>query len=140
MAVTINLWAILVSVVASVVLGFIWYGPLFGKKWMELNGMKMPDPKPGFSVMVKPIIISLIGAFFASFVLARLIAVGSAYLGFSGISNGLATALMVWVGFVVPVLFNFAGWEGKSWKLFFINGGYWLAYLLIAGAVIAAWV
>ena len=139
MTVTINVWAILVCVVVSVVLGFIWYGPLFGKKWMALNGMKMPNPKPGFSVMVKPIIISVVGAFFMGFVMARLIAVGTAYLGFSGISNGLATALMVWVGFIVPVLFNFSGWEGKSWKLFFINSGYWLAFLLISGTIISVW-
>lgn len=137
MAVSINLWSIIISIVMSVVLGFIWYGPLFGKQWMALNGMKMPDPKPGFKVMIKPICISLAGALFMSYVLSRLIAVGVAYLGFTGVSNGLAIGLMMWVGFIVPVLFNYAGWEGKSWKLFFINGGYWLVFLLISGSVIS---
>jgi len=138
--ISINLWALILSIIFSVVLGFIWYGPLFGKKWMALNGMKMPDPKPGFSVMVKPILISLVGALCMSFVLARLIAIGGAYLGVSGVGNGLATAFMVWVGFIVPIHFNSAGWEGKPWTLFFINTGYWLVYLLVIGSLIAAWV
>jgi hypothetical protein len=140
MGVSINLWAIVVSILGSVVLGFIWYGPLFGKKWMALNGMVMPEVKPAFSTMLKPIVISFVGALFMSFVLARLIAVGGAYFGISGISNGLATAFMVWLGFIVPVHFNSAGWEGKSWTLFFINSGYWLVYLLLIGMLIAAWV
>jgi hypothetical protein len=52
-------------------------------------------------------------------------------------ANVFAAALMMWVGAVVPVLFNFAGWEGKSWKLFVINGGYWLVYLLGVATILS---
>lgn len=139
MEIAINYWAILVAAVASVVLGSFWYGPLFGKKWMELNGMKMPDPKPSASVMVKPMVISIIGTIFLSLVLARLISVGEAYLGFGGVANGLTTAFMAWLGFIVPVNLNFTAWEGKSWTLFAINTGYWLVLMLAVGAMLAAW-
>jgi hypothetical protein len=139
MEIAINYWAVLVAAVASVVLGSLWYGPLFGKKWMELNGMSMPDPKPPVSAMVKPAIMSIIGTVFMSLVLARLISVGEAYLGFGGAANGLATAAMAWIGFVVPVNLNFTAWEGKPWALFAINTGYWLVLMLAVGAMLAVW-
>jgi hypothetical protein len=133
----INGWAIVISIVVSVVLGFLWYGPLFGKKWMALNGMTMPDPKPGFSTMIKPMLISFVGAFFMSYVLSIAISIGQT-LGQTGIACALAIAVTNWLGFIVPIHFNSAGWEGKPWTLFFINTGYWLVYLLVIAAVIEA--
>ena len=34
----VNWIAIVVCVVAAMALGFVWYGPLFGKLWLELMG------------------------------------------------------------------------------------------------------
>lgn len=34
----LNFPAIFVSALSSFIVGWLWYGPLFGKKWMELNG------------------------------------------------------------------------------------------------------
>ncbi len=39
----INYLAILVCGVLSMVIGAIWYGPLFGKKWMEICGVNADD-------------------------------------------------------------------------------------------------
>ncbi len=132
----INFWAIIISMVLSVVLGFLWYGPLFGKQWMTLSGIKMPDQKPGMDAMIKPIILSLIGAFLMSFVLSFSITFGNSYVGITGIAGGLTCAFFNWLGFVVPTYLNFTGWEGKSWTLFFINTGYWLVFLLLSSIAI----
>lgn len=35
---SINYWAVLVSAFCAFFIGWIWYGPLFGKLWMKLNG------------------------------------------------------------------------------------------------------
>jgi hypothetical protein len=35
----INYFAVLACGVISIVLGFLWFGPLFGKLWMSLSGM-----------------------------------------------------------------------------------------------------
>jgi len=37
----INYLAVLVAVVLQFVLGFLWYGPLFGEPWMEMVGFDM---------------------------------------------------------------------------------------------------
>lgn len=39
----INHLAVLVSVIWMFVLGFLWYGPLFGESWMSMVGLTMED-------------------------------------------------------------------------------------------------
>lgn len=133
----INWWAVIASMIVSIVLGFIWYGPLFGKMWMKLSGINMPG-KPSTGMMVKPIILSLIGAFFMTWVLSMSIGLYNAYYATAGFGAAFTMAFMLWLGFHVPAYLNFTGWEGKSWKLFFINAGYWLVFLLISAAIIVS--
>lgn len=139
MILAVNYWAVLVSALVSVPLGFIWYGPLFGKPWMRLSGIAMPNPRPPMKVMLKPMIISLIGAFLMAFTLEHSLIFGLTYLSLSGAWTGLQTAFWNWLGFVVPVTLAPSAWEGKSWTLWFINAGYWLALLAIMGLILAAW-
>lgn len=133
----LNFWAVFASMILSVALGFIWYGPLFGKKWMELSGVSMPEGKQPASVMARPIILSLIGAFFMACVLSFSITFHNAYYLTTGIPTALSMAFLLWVGFIVPPYLNFTGWECKPWALFFINSGYWLVFLLISAAIFA---
>lgn len=132
MQVDVNWLAVLVNMVLSIVLGFIWYGPLFGKKWAALSGIPMPAEKPPFKTMIKPIIFSLVGALFMSYVLSMGIAA-------AGAVTGMVAGFFGWIGFIVPVYLNSSGWEGKPWTLFAINAGYWLVYLFAAGAILGAW-
>jgi hypothetical protein len=134
----LNIWAILISMVVSVALGFLWYGPLFGKKWMALSGIKMPEQGEPMPSMKKPILLSFIGAILMSSVLTCVIYFHNAFYLTTGMSTALAMAAVVWFGFIVPVYLNYAGWEGKPAALFFINAGYWLVFLLISAAIISA--
>ena len=134
----IHLWALVAIMVLSVILGFIWYGPLFGKKWMKLSGIVMPNKKPSMGSMWKPIVLSFVGSFLLGYVLSALIAFHNAYYLTSGYGSEFSFAFLVWLGFMVPVYLNLKGWEGKSWTLFWINAGYWLVFLMIASALIVA--
>ena len=134
----INISALIASMISSVVLGFIWYGPLFGKHWMKHAGIKMPDKKPDASMMVKPVLLSFVGALLMTFALASSIAFHGAYYGVSGYTSAVSLAFFLWLGFIVPTYLNFVGWEGKSWTLFAINTGYWLVFLVIVARVIVA--
>jgi hypothetical protein len=132
----INIWTLLAAMVFSVILGFVWYGPLFGKSWMKLSGIVMPDQKPGFAAMLKPMILSFIGAVLMATVLSFVIAFHDSYYATSGLAPALSIAVMAWLGFIVPLYLNLSGWEGKPWTLFFINTGYWLVYLLAIASFI----
>ncbi|MDO8488446.1 MAG: DUF1761 family protein [bacterium] len=39
--VPVNYLAILAAAVLSMVLGFLWFGPLFGQTWMKLMGLAL---------------------------------------------------------------------------------------------------
>jgi hypothetical protein len=58
----LNYWAILTAMAASIVLGFLWCGPILGKAWMKETGMS-PDHKPDPKVMRRGMILMLIGSF-----------------------------------------------------------------------------
>ena len=40
---SVNYFAIVVGAVLSMVIGAVWYGPLFGKKWLEIVGATAED-------------------------------------------------------------------------------------------------
>ena len=143
--VPINYFAILVCGVASVVLGFIWFGPLFGKTWMRLAGMPddaMERAKADPAMkrkMYTGYFIAFVAALIGAVVLDHNLVFGSAYLHMSGLSAGFQAGFWNWLGFTVPPTLGMVLWEGKSWKLWTIINAYWLLLFLIMGAILALW-
>src|SRR5258706_2519733 len=140
-AVPISYLAVLVAAASSVVLGFLWYGPLFGKMWMKWTGMKMPKtmtPKMK-QMMMRSYGLTIVGSLIMSFVLAHALIFASAYLPITGVAAGLMTGVWNWLGFVVPISLNSVLWEGKSWKLWALNNGYALVALSMMGVILAIW-
>jgi hypothetical protein len=150
----INYWAVLVASIASMVIGSIWYGPLFGKKYMSLMGMDSWSEEKK-AEMKKGMTWSYVGQFLASFVMflifACLLKIVPVFFNTSdvpaianlaplyvGAVGGVITALWVWLGFVVPLAFGDALWGGKM-SLFWLSIGNMLVTLLVAGAIIGAW-
>ena len=141
--VDINYWAVLVSAVASMVVGFIWYGPLFGKVWSQLMGWGEMTPEKMAEMQKKAMpkyAITFLGALVMGFVLSHALVFASTYLNESGVSAGLQTGFWNWLGFIVPISLGSVLWDGKPWKLWFINAGYYLVGLLLMGVILALWV
>jgi len=110
----INWVALIAAAIASMVVGFIWYGPLFGKAWMKLTGKKeMGDKKE----MPKTYAI----LFAASLVTAYVLSV----LGAS-----FNTAFWVWLGFQATLSLHAVLFEKQSWNLYFLKAGHQLVSLL----------
>ena len=137
MEVPVNYLAVLVAAIVPMVLGFLWYGPLFGKQWMAWSGV-VPDAGAKAKVNIG-YAVAFVGALLMSYVLSHLIVFASAYMQTSGTVAGLSTGFWVWLGFVAPVLLGHTLWEGKPWKLYFLNNSYQLLSLLIMSAILAAW-
>ncbi len=143
--VPINYWAVLAAAVAQIVLGSLWYGPLFGKSWAGLIGwtpeametMKR-DPK-GKAKMMRGYIFMAVGAFLMAWILDHAIIFASAYLLITGVAAGLAVGFLNWLGFIAPILLSSVLWEGKPWKLWFINASYYLVGLLVMGTILSLW-
>ena len=146
MEVPINYLAVLVSAVAAIVLGMLWYGPLFGKAWIKEVGhtpedMQRAKTDPAAkSAMMRSYALMSLTALVMAFVFAHALAFANDYLGASGPVAGLTGAFWNWLGFVVPPTLAMVLWENRSWKYFFITSGYYLASLAIMGVILTLWV
>ena len=118
----INILAILVAVIAHMIIGTLWYSRfLFGKQWASLIGISLEE-KPAPYKMLLMFIASLLTAFILSVLLFFL---APLYI------LAVMIALAVWIGFILPTTLNPILWVKKSWKLFFINAGFYLVSLLV---------
>lgn len=129
----VNYWAVLVAAVVSMVIGFLWYGPFFGKQWMKWS--KAPKKKPKGSAMARDSILGLINTFVMLAVLALLYM----YVGVVTLAGGMWIAFLVWLGFVATTTMGTVLWEKKPFRLWLLNNVYSLLVLLISGAILVAW-
>lgn len=130
----VNYVAVIAGTVISMVVGFLWYGPLFGKQWMRMMGMKKEDIKPeeGNKAMLMMVLPALITAYvMAVFVksLAATDAVSGAMVGF-----------WAWLGFVATVGASSVLFEKKPTNMYLLNQGHYLVVFAILGALFAIWV
>jgi hypothetical protein len=140
MMVPINYLAVLVAAVASMVIGSLWYGPIFGKKWIALMGWTEEQMNSAKAKgMGKSYALMFVGSLLMAYVLAHSVIYAAYYMRVSGFSAGLMVGFWNWLGFVVPVSLGSVLWEGKSWKLWFLNVGYYLVTLMVMGAILAVW-
>ena len=140
MEVPVNYLAVLVAAIASMVIGSLWYGPLFGKQWMAWSGMSPADLESAKQKgMAKSYAIMFVGSLVMAYVLAHALVFASAYLEAEGVSAGLTVGIWNWLGFVAPVTLGTVLWEGKPWKLWIINNGYYVVTLLVMGVILALW-
>ena len=135
--------AILASVVASWVVGGIWYGPLLGKAWVKAQGFPA-DFKPSGAEMRRGMALNLLGTLLMAFVLAHSTEVWHASVWGLGPDKapyvyGFFAGFFTWLGFIVPMLLNAVAFERKSWKLFAINAAYQLVSLQIMGMILCYW-
>jgi len=139
----INVVAVLVATVATLILGFFWYAKLFAKPWMREMGYD-PNMRPDRKTMAKGMALSVIGNFLFAWVLAfylagwRLLPGGPAEFG--TLAFALNSGLSVWIGFFLPVHLSRVVWEKHSWKLFFINSGYNLVATGVVALILAYWI
>lgn len=131
-SVSINWWAIIIAVLSAIVIGTLWYGPLFGKRWMKLVNLRRGSSSP-----VAPMLIMLGLAFVQAFVLAHFIDYARFfYTDYSDLSVGLLTGLWAFVGFILPVLVSNTIFAKGSIELLKINLGNQFVTLLVIGAII----
>ena len=130
----LNYFAVGAGAVIMMVLGALWYGPLFTKPWLVAMGKSMEEIQAQGG-MAGAYAISFAGALAASFVMALVIS-GS---GVDNIIGGALTGALLWLGFVATSSLGSVVFEGRSVTLYMINNGYHLVGYTIVGALMAVW-
>jgi len=128
-----NYRAIVVSAVAYWMLGALWYGVLFGQRWMALEGITMEQARRVNPVF--PYVITLALDLLIAFVLAQLCLWRNANTA----ARGAAVGVLLWIGIVGPIVLTTYMYEMRSKELFAINEFYPLVGLCLMGVILGAW-
>ena len=96
--VPVNLIAVFSAAVASMSVGYLWYGPLFGKLWMKEMGMKGTMSEAAILGMAKSYAIMFVGSLVMAYVLAHAIFFASTYLNMTGLPAGIMSGFWNWLG------------------------------------------
>jgi hypothetical protein len=134
----INYVTILGAGVTSLVVGSIWYGPLFGKKWMEVCGVNEMDEAKRKQMQKEA--LPLYGIQFALTLLQLYVLVD---LVNSENGSAVGIAFWMWLGFVMPTIAGSAMWNNNpnnvKGAMFLIQAGYQLVMFLIYGYMLGLW-
>lgn len=137
----IHYLAVGLAVLASFLIGFIWYSFLFSKSWQKEMGYteKMEIDKKR---MIKSLLINVIGTFLMAWVLAHNIAAwdpkswGLDKAFMPPVGAALSSAIFTWLGFYVPQDLNKVSFQMRSWKLFLIDTSFNLVSLSVAAFIL----
>ncbi len=115
----INVWAVIVATLSTMVVGSIWYTPkVFGNYWMRVAKV---SPSGDSKDAVKPILITLIVSFVSAWVLAGSAAIAQHFYGGSFLANTLITAIILWAGFTASRFITHDAFEGRPAGLTVLN-------------------
>jgi hypothetical protein len=128
-----NYFAVVVCAVVYWLLGGLWYGLIFSKRWMELENMTEVQAR-GMNVALAYIITFILNLLMA-YVLAQLCSWRNA----NTLGRGAAIGVLLWVGIVAPITYTTHMYEMRPKELFAINEFYPLVGLCLMGAILGAW-
>jgi hypothetical protein len=114
--------AILVGTVALMVLGFLWYGPLFGKQWAAARGIPMNSDMGG---MGKPLALTA--------VYSLVFNIGVAYMApFDDIEAALVMGVIAGLFLIGAAMYSAVVWAKQSTTVFVIDAAYWFVAVAVA--------
>ncbi|MFQ5797138.1 MAG: DUF1761 domain-containing protein [Bacteroidota bacterium] len=134
--VDINLLAVLVAAIASMIVGAVWYSPaLFAKRWLALMKKSEAELEQMKKKAPRAYALSFVGALVMSYVLAHIVDCAQA----TTVAGGLESGFWLWLGFVGTTNLSGVLFEDRPTGLYLINMGHYLVSLLIMGAILAVW-
>jgi len=128
-----NYAAVFIAALAYWLLGAVWYGVLFGARWMVLEKVSVEQAKSMNPVV--PYVVSFVLNILIAYSLAQICIWRNA----NTIGRGASVGVLLWIGFVGPITFTTYMYEMRPTELFAINQFYPLAGMVLMGAIIGTW-
>jgi hypothetical protein len=130
----INHLAVLVAVVLQFVLGFLWYGPIFGEPWMGMVGLDMATVEanpPGAGEWITNIFSAVVSMYVLAWLFTK--------IPVTSLLQGLGVGLLIGFSFVLLSIMTSGMFAKDPYGLAWITGGFTTVGLGIGGAVLGAW-
>jgi hypothetical protein len=130
---SVNWLAVVVCVVINMVAGFVWYHPkvFYNAWWRGLGNSEDEQTDPSPVLYLFTIIAAFVEGVIVSMVLSA--------IGATSIGSGLLAGFLIWLGFVATTHLVNNLFAGRPWKVWAIEVGNHLVYLLICGAILSVW-
>ena len=129
----INPLAVVIAAIVPMVLGFVWYGPLFGSTWMAARGItreQMGQVNVGQAYGLTTVL-----AIVTAVAMAMVLSAAST----QDLTTGVTLGAIMGVGLVATALVTNGIFEERSWTLVMLNAGYQVVSLILMGAVLGIW-
>ena len=130
----INHLAVLAAFVLLTVLGFLWYGPFFGDRWMAMVGLDMAAIEanpPGAGIWISNVVATIVPLYTLAWLFVR--------LGVDSGVRGAGYGLLIAFSFVFLSVLTGNLFAQRPYALTWITGGYSMAALTLAGFILGAW-
>lgn len=129
----INWWAVMVVAAFNMFLGSLWYGPLFGRRWMALMNMNREDLESGSNPLTY--VVPLAGAVVSALVLAVLLNNMRVYAWWAGAAWGS----LLWFAFGATGLLTTGTFESTPRARSWLFIGYMEIVHAVGGAILVLW-
>jgi len=135
---SINWLAVIACVVASMIIGSIWFSPkTFYPGWWKAIGRFETDA-PGMTNMGMVWGLTVLASFVQAVFISLMVNVMGSLSGGTSLAAGATAGFMLWLGFVAPSSLTnklFAG-QLKAWLY---EAGNHLVTFVVMGAILGAW-
>ena len=131
----INFISVALAGVVGWFVGALWYGVL-GKQWMAALGWSEADmagPDGKRQMPMGPMVLALLANVIMALMLAGVI---GHIAPRPNMAAGLVSGALVWFGFVITTEAVNNAFQKRKAMLTLIDGGHWLAVLIVQGLVI----
>lgn len=142
----INFLPILVAAFIPNALGALYYGPLFGKTWMDSMGKTEEDLKGRHEAIIYG------GAYLLSFIIAFVLNLNIEFMhrdvndagelifsSFHTFKHGMFHGGLIGTAIVSPVIISLGFFHNASTKNILLNVGFWILAFSLMGGVLDMW-
>jgi hypothetical protein len=127
----INIWAVLLATLSTMIVGSVWYTPkVFGSWWEKAARVENP------ANAVRAIVITVIVSFVSAWVLAGAAAIAQEFYGGSFLINSLVTAVILWAGFTAARFVTHDAFENRPPALTVLNISHELVTFVVMALII----
>ena len=133
----INWLAVIIAAVAAWLIGAVWYS-VFSKQWLAAQGKTLASAKKEQAAKGSAAFVPFVLVFVADLIMAIMLYGIMTHVGPFTVRAGLISGALIWFGFVITAIGTNYAFQGRKPMLTVIDGGYWLAVLLVIGAILGA--
>lgn len=135
MDVQVNMLAVILATLSSMVVGAIWYNRnVFGKTWIQLANLdkhKLDKANP------KALLLTVVVSFLTAYVLAHVTYLSHAFFGHqSFLSDAIATAFWLWLGLTAARMITHNAFEGRPAKFTVLEVSHEFVTLMVMALII----